>query len=107
MECDDICEMGMQDMIDGAGAEGSVGSMELFIKALTVDGCWVKFNPRRDVHNVPPSDYTLSYNIDSVILTSDRLKMSGDVEIAVLSYSGQTPPYLNCLCHNQKPTLKQ
>jgi hypothetical protein len=92
MECDDICEMGMQDMIDGAGGEGSVCSMELFIKGLTADGCWVKFNPRRDAHNVPPSDCTLSYDINSIILTSDPLKLLGNVEIEVLPYSGQTPP---------------
>ena len=92
MECDDICEMGMQDMIDGAGAEGSICSMELFVKGLTADGRWVKFNPRRDAHNVPPSNYTLSYDIDSIILTSDELNLSGDVEIEVLPYSGRTPP---------------
>jgi hypothetical protein len=88
----EVCEMGMQDMLDSAGAEGSIRSMELFVKGKTVDGRWVKFNPKKDSHTIPPSNFTLSTDIDSIVITGDKISLSGDVEIEVLPYSGQRPP---------------
>jgi hypothetical protein len=88
----EICVMGMNDMLKAAGTEGSRHSMEMFVKGETTDGRLIKFDPSRDACAVPPSDYILSFDIDSIIITGDKLKLLGDVEIEVLPYSGRTPP---------------
>lgn len=84
--------MGMEDMLRCAGLEGSRESMDLFIKGLAPDGKWVKFDPGRDSEDVPPDDIVLSCDIDSIIVTTHKLKVLGDVDIEVLPYSGRRPP---------------
>ena len=84
--------MGMEDMLNSAGPEGSEASMELFIKGQTPDGNLVKFDPTKDSYDVPPENLVLSYDIDSINVTAHHLKVLGDVEIEVLPYSGQRPP---------------
>ena len=84
--------MGMGDMLDLAGLEGSKASMELFIKGVAPGGKFVKFDLTRDSCNVPPEEVVLSYDIDSIILTAHKLKILGDVDIEVLPYSGRRPP---------------
>jgi hypothetical protein len=85
----DSCIMGMEEMLGDAGSEGSLASMEMFIKGKTIDDWFIVFDPTRDAH---PCDFALSYDIDSIILTGDKLELGGDVEIEVLPYSGHTPP---------------
>ena len=84
--------MGMEDMLSSARQEGSTVSMELFIKDQTTDGELVKFDPTRDSCDVPERNFVLSYDVDSINVTAHRLKVLGDVDIEVLSYSGQRPP---------------
>jgi hypothetical protein len=55
---EDVCVMGMEEMLDEAGNEGNTGSMEIFIKGTTFDGRLVKFDPTRDSHI--PQGYVLS-----------------------------------------------
>ena len=86
----DVCVMGMSEMIEYAGGEGSTDSMNLFVKGHTFDGRQVKFDPSRD--RSPVSQWTLSSDIDSIIVTGRELKVLGDVDIQVLPYSGRTPP---------------
>ena len=82
--------MGMEEMLDEAGNEGSTGSMEIFIKGTTFDGRLVKFDPTRDSHI--PRNYVLSSDLDSIIVAGHRLKVRGDVDLEVLQYSGRQPP---------------
>jgi len=86
----DICVMGMIEMIEYAGEEGSRDSMNLFVKGHTFDGRQVKFDPSRDEN--PVFKWTLSCDIDSIIVMDRELQVLGDVEIQVLPYSGRTPP---------------
>ena len=86
----DVCVMGMEEMLDEAGNEGSTGSMEIFIKGTTFDGRLVKFNPARDSRI--PRNYVLSSDLDSIIVATHRLKVQGDVDLEVLPYSGREPP---------------
>ena len=86
----DVCVMGMGEMLDEAGDEGSTGSMEIFIKGTTFDGRLVKLDPVRD--SCIPRNYVLSSDLDSIIVTTHRLKVQGDVDIEVLPYSGWQPP---------------
>ena len=84
--------MGMEDMLRCAGLEGSKESMDLFIKGLAPGGKWVKFDPRRDSKELPLDDIVLSSDIDSIIVTTHKLKVLGDVDIEVLPYAGRRPP---------------
>lgn len=84
--------MGMEEMLQAAGQEGSRASMDLFIKGQTADGKQVRFDPTRDCYDVPPEDIVQSWDIDSIILTAHKLKVLGDVDIEVLPYSGRRPP---------------
>jgi hypothetical protein len=68
---EDVCVMGMKEMLDEAGNEGSTGSMEIFVKGTTFDGRLVKLDPTRDSHI--PSGYVLSGDLDSIIFTTDML----------------------------------
>jgi hypothetical protein len=45
---EDVCVMGMEEMLDEAGNEGTTGSMEIFVKGTTFDGRLVKLDPTRD-----------------------------------------------------------
>src|ERR1700685_3897089 len=86
----DVCVMGMEEMLDEAGNEGSTGSMEIFIKGSTFDGRLVKLDPARDSRI--PRNYVLSSDLDSIIVATHRLKVRGDVNLEVLPYSGRQPP---------------
>jgi hypothetical protein len=86
----DICVMGMDEMLEYAGIEGSKDSMNLFVKGHTFDGRTVHFDPTRDSRI--PRRYTLSWDIDSIIATGSQLKLLGDVDIEVLPYVGRMPP---------------
>ena len=66
--------------------------MDLLVKGLALDGKWVKFDPGRDSEDVPLDDIVLSCDIDSIIVTTHKLKVLGDMDIEVLPYSGRRPP---------------
>ena len=83
--------MGMGDMLDHAGLEGSKASMELFLKGVAPNGKFIKFDLTRDSCNARPEEVVLSYDINSIILTTHKLKILGDVDIEVLPYSGRRP----------------
>ena len=87
---EDVCVMGMEEMLDEAGNEGTIGSIEIFIKGTTFDGRLVKLDPTRDSH--VPRRYVMSSDLDSIVMTGYRLKVQGDVDIEVLPYSGRQPP---------------
>ena len=67
---EDVCVMGMEEMLDEAGNKGTTGSMEIFIKGTTFDGRLVKFDPTRDSRI--PQGYVKSEDLDSIIFAGHQ-----------------------------------
>jgi hypothetical protein len=86
-------ELGMEEMLAYAGAEGSVDSMNMFVRGLMPDGhTLIKFDPSRDAYPLTSDEYLQSLDIDSVICTTYKLRILTMISVHVLPYTGARPP---------------
>jgi hypothetical protein len=84
--------LGMEEMLEQAGQEGSEASMNMFVKGITEDGNCIRMDPQRDEYNLSMEDYLLSMDIDSIIWITRMLRILSDLNVHVLPYQGQKPP---------------
>jgi hypothetical protein len=89
----DCVVMGMEEMLDACDSEGTIDSMNIFVKGVLPNGKWIKLDPSRDASPLCLDEYRLSFDIDSLIITTHRLRVIlADIEVHVLPYHGKAPP---------------
>jgi hypothetical protein len=85
--------MGMEEMLDAAGEEGSMESMKMFVQGKTAEDKYIILDPTRDQISMSSDDMHLSLDIDSFIVSTPHLGIiTADIEVHVLPYQGKKPP---------------
>jgi len=87
-----LVTMGMGEMLEAAGLEGSEASMNMFVKGITEEGDWIRMDPARDEYQLTAREYMLSMDIDSIIWITYALRVLTDLAVHVLPYQGKKPP---------------
>jgi hypothetical protein len=86
-------ELGMEEMLAFAPAEGSLGSMDMFVRGLMPDGRTpIKFDLSRDAYPLRQDEYLLSLDIDSINWITYNLRVLTEISVHVLPYTGARPP---------------
>ena len=89
-ECE---ELGMEEMLAMAPEEGSMDSMNMFVKGVMPDGqTLIKLDPTRDRFPLMSHEFFLSLDIDSIIWATYLLRVLTEILVHVLPYSGARPP---------------
>lgn len=85
--------MGMEEMLSMAPPEGTIDSMNMFVRGVLPDGLLIELDPKRD--KVPldeEGECLLSYDLDSVNWTTYHLQVKTEISVHVLPYTGPKPP---------------
>jgi hypothetical protein len=86
-------ELGMEEMLATAPAEGSLESMNMFVRGVMPDGrTLVKLDLTRDIYPLRFDEYLFSLDIDTIIWVTHKLRVLTEVSVHVLPYSGARPP---------------
>jgi hypothetical protein len=92
-EAPECKELGMEEMLAMAPEEGSMDSMNMFIKGVMPDGqTLVKLDPTCDRFPLMSHEFFLSLDIDSIIWVTYLLRVLTEILVHVLPYSGARPP---------------
>jgi hypothetical protein len=86
-------ELGMEEMLAFAGAEGKVESINMFVRGVMSDGhTLIKFDPSRDTYHLTLDEYLLSLDIDSINWIMYKLHVLTEILVHVLPYTSARPP---------------
>ena len=88
------CEvLGMEEMLAYAPAEGSMESMNMFVRGVMPDGhTLIKLDPTRDCYPLRSDENLFSLDVDSVNWVTHKLQVLTEISVHVLPYSGVRPP---------------